>query len=163
MIDIRAVTCVFIKNSVRIMDLIIALKIEEFYFFLTHCTKLTKNHENKFASSIKMFFPNTCKTVCVKAINLQWKYTHFIYFNFVPLIVELPFCVLVVGLHHVFRWRKLLELVVSAVFAALGTPPAVDKIVATSFSGDLQTQKGFPRQNYPVGWTLVFRPPLICV
>ena len=53
------------------MDLIIALKIEEFYFFLTHCTKLTKNHENKFASSIKMFFPNTCKTVCVKAINLQ--------------------------------------------------------------------------------------------
>ena len=71
MIDIRAVTYVFIKNSVRIMDLIIALKIEEFYFFLTHCTKLTKNHENKFASSIKMFFPNTCKTVCVKAINLQ--------------------------------------------------------------------------------------------
>ena len=71
MIDIRAVTHVLIKNSVCILHLIIALKIEEFYFFLTHCTKLTKNHENKFASSIKMFFPNTCKTVCVKAINLQ--------------------------------------------------------------------------------------------
>ena len=48
-----------------------SLKIEEFDFFLTHCTKLTKNHENKFANSIKTFFPNTCKTVCVKAINLQ--------------------------------------------------------------------------------------------
>ena len=58
------------------MHLIIAPKIEMFYFFLTHCTKLTKNHENKFASSIKMFFPNTYKTVCVKAINLQWKYTY---------------------------------------------------------------------------------------
>ena len=53
------------------MHLIIAPKIEFFYFFWTHCTKLTKNHENKFASSIKMFFPNTYKTVCVKAINLQ--------------------------------------------------------------------------------------------
>ena len=59
MIDFRAVTHVLIKNSVCIMYLIIALKIEEFYIFLTHCTKLTKNHENKFASSIKMFFPNT--------------------------------------------------------------------------------------------------------
>ena len=57
MIDIRAITPVLIKNSVCIMHLIIALKIEFFYFFLTHCTKLTKNHENKFASSIKMFFP----------------------------------------------------------------------------------------------------------
>ena len=36
MIDIRAVTDVFIKNSVGKMDLIIALKIEEFYFFFTH-------------------------------------------------------------------------------------------------------------------------------
>ena len=71
MIDTRAVTHVLIKNSVCILHLIIALKIEEFYFFLMHCTKLTKNHENKFANSIKMFFPNTCKTVCVKAINLQ--------------------------------------------------------------------------------------------
>ena len=59
MIDIRAVTHVLIKNSVCIMYLIIALKIEEFDIFLTHCTKLTKNHENKFASSIKMCFPNT--------------------------------------------------------------------------------------------------------
>ena len=61
MIDIRAVKHVLIKNSVCIMYkiIIIALKIEEFYIFLTHCTKLTKNHENKFASSIKMFFPNT--------------------------------------------------------------------------------------------------------
>ena len=52
MIDIKAVTHVLIKNSVCIMHLIIALKIEEFYFFLTHCTKVTKNHKNKFASSI---------------------------------------------------------------------------------------------------------------
>ena len=72
MIDIRAVTHVLIKNLVCILrQLIIGLKIEEFYFFLTHCTKLTKNHENKFADSIETFFPNTCKTVCVKAINLQ--------------------------------------------------------------------------------------------
>ena len=62
MIDIRAITPVLIKNSVCIMPLIIAIKIEFFYFFLTHCTKLTKNHENKFASSIKMFFPNTYVT-----------------------------------------------------------------------------------------------------
>ena len=46
MIDIRAVTHVLITNSVCIMHVIIALKIEEFYFFLTHCTKLTKNHEH---------------------------------------------------------------------------------------------------------------------
>ena len=39
--------------------------------FLTHCIKLTKNHTNKFSSSIKKKFPNTYKTVCVKAINLQ--------------------------------------------------------------------------------------------
>ena len=71
MIDIRADTHVLITNLVCIRHLIIGLKIEEFYFFLTHCTKLTKNHENKFANSIKTFFPNTCKTVCVKAINLQ--------------------------------------------------------------------------------------------
>ena len=77
MIDMWAITPVLIKNSVCIMHLIIAPKIEFFYFFLTHCTKLTKNHENKFASSIKMFFPNTYKTVCVKAINLQWKYTYW--------------------------------------------------------------------------------------
>ena len=51
MIDIRAVTHVLIKNLVCII-LIIGLKIEEFYFFFTHCTKLTKNHENKFANSI---------------------------------------------------------------------------------------------------------------
>ena len=76
MIDIRAVTHALIKNSVCIMHLIIALKIEEFYFFFTHYTKLTKNPENKFANSRKMFFPNTCKTVCVKAINLQGKYTY---------------------------------------------------------------------------------------
>ena len=73
MIDIRAVTHVYvlITNSVCIMHLIIVLKIEEFYFFFMHCTKLTKNHENKFANSIKKIFPNTCKTVCVKAIKLQ--------------------------------------------------------------------------------------------
>ena len=71
MIDNRAVTHVLITNSVCIMHLIIALKIEEFYFSLTYCTKLTKHHDNKFASSIQMFFSNTCMTVCVKAINLQ--------------------------------------------------------------------------------------------
>ena len=56
MIDIRAVTHVLIKNLVCIRHLIIGLKIEEFYFLLTHCTKLTKNHENKFANSIKNVF-----------------------------------------------------------------------------------------------------------
>ena len=76
MIDMWAITPVLIKNSVFIMHLIIAPKIDFFYFFCTHCTKLTKNHENKFASSIKMFVPNTYKTVCDKAINLQWKYTY---------------------------------------------------------------------------------------
>ena len=66
MIDIWAVTHVLIKNLVCIRHLIIGLKIEEFFFFLTHCTKLTKNHENKFSNSIKKKFPNTCKTVCVE-------------------------------------------------------------------------------------------------
>ena len=70
MIDIRAVTHVLITNLVCIRHLIIGLKIEEFYFFLTHCTKLTKTHENKFANSIKTFFPNTCKTVCVNPFVL---------------------------------------------------------------------------------------------
>ena len=60
MIDIRAVTHVLTKNSVSMMHQIIALKME---VFLTHCIKLTKNHENKFASSIKMFFPNSYTAV----------------------------------------------------------------------------------------------------
>ena len=53
MIDMWAITPVLIKNSVFIMHLIIAPKIEFVYFFLTHCTKLTKNHENKFASTVE--------------------------------------------------------------------------------------------------------------
>ena len=69
--DIGAVTNVLTTNSVCLMHLIIALKMEEFDFF-THCIKLTKNHTNAFSSSINVF-PNTYKTVCVKAINLQWK------------------------------------------------------------------------------------------
>ena len=75
MIDIRAVTHVLITNLVCIMHLIIALKMEEFYFFLTHCTKLTKNQENKFANNIA----SQHMTVCVKAINLQGKYTYFFF------------------------------------------------------------------------------------
>ena len=69
---------------------------------------------------------------------------------------SIGFCVLVVGLRHVFRWRKSLELVVSAVSAAFHVrraydrqrwqrlPSHVDKIViATSFSGNLPGAKGF--------------------
>ena len=48
------------------MHLIIAPKIEIFYFFLTHCTKLTKNHENKFASSIKKKFPTHIRLFVLK-------------------------------------------------------------------------------------------------
>ena len=68
MIDIRAVTHVLIKNLVCIRHLIIdiGLKIEEFYFFLTHRTKLTKNHENKFANSIKTFFPTHVRLFVLK-------------------------------------------------------------------------------------------------
>ena len=66
MIDIRAVTKVLSKKSVCIMHLIIALKFEEFYFFLTHCIKLTKNHENKFANSIKCFFPTHVRMFVLK-------------------------------------------------------------------------------------------------
>ena len=71
MIDIGAVTHVLTKNSVCLMHLIIALKMEEFEFFLKHYIQLTKNHKSKCSSSIKMLFPNTYKTVCIKAINLQ--------------------------------------------------------------------------------------------
>ena len=56
MIDVGADTNVLTINSVCLMHLIIALKMEEFDFFLTHCIKLTKNHKNKFSSSIKMVF-----------------------------------------------------------------------------------------------------------
>ena len=90
MVDIPAVTHVLIPNLVCIMHLIIALKIEELIFF-----KFTKNPENKFASSV-IVSPNTCYTVCVKAINLQCKYT-FIYFNFVPLFMQLPLYVTTVN------------------------------------------------------------------
>ncbi len=69
--DIGAVTNVLTTNSVCLMHLIIAFKVEEFEFVLTHCIELTKNHKNKSSSSIKMGFPNTHKTVCVKSINLQ--------------------------------------------------------------------------------------------
>ena len=55
-----------INNSVCTMHLIIALKIEECYFCLTHCTKLTKNHENKFANNIKMFFPTHLRLFVLK-------------------------------------------------------------------------------------------------
>ena len=42
MIDIGAVTHVLTTNSVCLMHLIIALKMEEFEIFLKHCIKLTK-------------------------------------------------------------------------------------------------------------------------
>ena len=69
MIDIGAVTHVLTTNSVCLMHLIVALKMEEFEIFLKHCIKLTKNHKKKY--SIKMLFPNTYNTVCIKAINLE--------------------------------------------------------------------------------------------
>ena len=76
-----AVTHVLIKNSVCIMHLIIALKIEkieEFYFFLTHCTKLTKKHENKFASTVVPALGDPrherLPAVCGHFVNVQ---THF--------------------------------------------------------------------------------------
>ena len=71
MIDIGAVTNVLTPNSVCLMHLILALKMEEYELFLTHYIKSTKNHTNKFSSSIKIVFHNTYKTVCVKAINFQ--------------------------------------------------------------------------------------------
>ena len=47
MIDIVAVTHVLTTYYVCLMHLIIALKMEELEFFLTHCIKLTKNNKNK--------------------------------------------------------------------------------------------------------------------
>ena len=65
MIDIGAVTNVFTTNSVCLMHVIIALKMEEFDF-VTHCIKLTKNHTNKFSSSIKMCFPTLIRLFVLK-------------------------------------------------------------------------------------------------
>ena len=68
------------------------LKIEEFLLFLTCCFKLTTNHESKFASTCKMCFPNTCKTVLCSGNQFPVKIHKFLFFNFVPFFMELPSC-----------------------------------------------------------------------
>ena len=70
--------------------MIFCLKIEEFLLFLTRCFKLTTNHERKFASTCKMCFPNTCKTVLCSGNQFPVKIHIFLFFNFVPLFMELP-------------------------------------------------------------------------
>ena len=72
MIDIGAVTHVLTTNSVCLMRLIIALKMEEFEFVdALHSIQLTKNHANKLIFFYKNGFSNNYKTVCVKSIILQ--------------------------------------------------------------------------------------------
>ena len=66
MIDIEAVTNVLTTNSVCLMHLIIALKMEEFEFF-THCIKLTKNHTQiNFQVVQKCFFPTLIRLFVLK-------------------------------------------------------------------------------------------------
>ena len=72
--------------------MIFCLKIEEFLLFLTCCFKLTTNPESKFASTCKMCFPNTCKTVLCSGNQFLVKIHIFLFFNFVPLFMELPKC-----------------------------------------------------------------------
>ena len=67
------------------------LKIEEFLLFLTCCFKLTTTHESKFASTCKMCFPNTCKTVLCSGNQFPVKIHIFLFFNFVPFFMELPY------------------------------------------------------------------------
>ena len=64
--------------------MIFCLKIEEFLLFLTCCFKFTTNHESKFASTCKMCFPNTCKTVLCSGNQFPVKIHIFLFFNFVP-------------------------------------------------------------------------------
>ena len=66
------------------------LKIEEFLLFCTCCFKLTTNHESKFASTCKMCFPNTCKTVLCSGNQFSVKIHIFLFLNFVPFFMELP-------------------------------------------------------------------------
>ena len=70
--------------------MIFCLKIEEFLLFLTCCFKFSTNHESKFASTCKMCFPNTCKTVLCSGNQFPVKIHIFLFFNFVPLFMELP-------------------------------------------------------------------------
>ena len=70
--------------------MIFCLKIEEFLLFLTCRFKFTTNHESKFASTCKMCFPNTCKTVLCSGNQFPVKIHIFLFFNFVPLFMELP-------------------------------------------------------------------------
>ena len=70
--------------------MIFCLKIEEFLLLLTCCFKFTTNHESQFASTCKMCFPNTCKTVLCSGNQFPVKRHIFLFFNFVPLFMELP-------------------------------------------------------------------------
>ena len=82
-----------VANSVCKMQ-IFCLKMEEFLLFLTCCFKLTTNHERKFASTCKMCFPNTCKTVLCSGNQFPVKIHIFLFFNFVHFFMELPLCTL---------------------------------------------------------------------
>ena len=72
MIDIGAVTNVLTKNSVCLIHLIIDIKMEEFDFFWRIALNWPKITQKKF-QVVSISPPNIYKTVCVKAINLQWK------------------------------------------------------------------------------------------
>ena len=69
--------------------MIFCLKIEEFLLFLTCCFTFTTNHESKFASTCKM-----CKTVLCSGNQFPVKIHIFLFFNFVPIFMELPISVL---------------------------------------------------------------------
>ena len=60
--------------------MIFCFKIEEFLLFLTCCFKFTTNHESKFGSTCKMFFPNTCKTVLCSGNQFPVKIHIYFYF-----------------------------------------------------------------------------------
>ena len=93
MVDIGAVTTVLTTNSGCLMHRSDHCSQNgRIFILLTHCIKFTKNHTsvNKFSSSIKMFFPNTYKTVCEQSIYSENKNIYLIFFNFVPVFMELP-------------------------------------------------------------------------
>ena len=90
--------------------MIFCLKIEEFLLFLTCCFKFTTNHESKFASTCKMCFPNTCKTVLCSGNQFPVKIHIFLFFNFVPLFMELPLCTIFDCIMWYFEKRQRLIL-----------------------------------------------------
>ena len=91
--------------------MIFCLKIEEFLLFLTCCFKFTTIHESKFASTCKMCSPNTCKTVLCSGNQFPVKIHIFLFFNFVPLFMELP--------NFVYFWQSIVK---TCVFSTLSSP-----------------------------------------